>query len=180
MPAASLIRNGGDVSGVPSEWSLSLYLAHRRKLVEYANGIVGDPGRAEDVVQEAFLKFKAAAASRLLEEPVGYLYRVVRNLAVDRRRRLKLEHRHIQGGAEALAAGVAEDRPSPEQALIARQELRRVMDALAELPERTRIAVEMHRFGGCTLKEIAKHFGISVSMAQVLVTDGVRHCQSRL
>jgi RNA polymerase sigma-70 factor (ECF subfamily) len=54
------------------------------------------------------------------------------------------------------------------------------MDALAELPERTRIAVEMHRFGGCTLKEIAEHFGISVSMAQVLVTDGVRHCQSRL
>ena len=54
------------------------------------------------------------------------------------------------------------------------------MDAMAELPERTRIAMEMHRFGGCTLKEIAEHFGISVSMAQVLVTEGVRHCQRRL
>jgi RNA polymerase sigma-70 factor (ECF subfamily) len=38
----------------------------------------------------------------------------------------------------------------------------------------------MHRFGGCTLKEIAAHLGISVSMAQVLVAEGVRHCQRSL
>jgi RNA polymerase sigma-70 factor (ECF subfamily) len=91
-----------------------------------------------------------------------------------------LEERHVQGGAEEIAANVPEDRVSPEQELIARQELQRVMDAMAELPERTRIAMEMHRFGGCTLKQIAEHFGISVSMAQVLVTEGVRHCQRRL
>ncbi|MGD9535844.1 MAG: sigma-70 family RNA polymerase sigma factor [Alphaproteobacteria bacterium] len=165
---------------MPNERNLNLYIAHRRKLVEYANGIVGDPGRAEDIVQDAFLRFWSAASGRLLEEPVGYLYRVVRNLAVDRRRQLMLEERHIRGGAEEIAADVPEDMPSPERALIARQELQRVMDAMAELPERTRIAMEMHRFGGCTLKEIAEHFGISVSMAQVLVTEGVRHCQRRL
>lgn len=155
-------------------------MAHRAKLVEYANGIVGDHGRAEDVVQEAFLKFRAVAVGRPLEEPVGYLYRIVRNLAVDWRRRLTLENRHVRGGVEEIAVAVPGDAPSPEQALIAHQELRRVMDAMAELPERTRIAMEMHRFGGCTLKEIAAHFGISVSMAQVLVTEGVRHCQRRL
>jgi RNA polymerase sigma-70 factor (ECF subfamily) len=163
---------------VPDKRNLNLYIAHRRKLVEYANGIVGDPGRAEDVVQDAYLR--SVASSRFLEEPVGYLYRVVRNLAVDRRRRLMLEERHVQGGAEEIAANVPEDRVSPEQELIARQELQRVMDAMAELPERTRIAMEMHRFGGCTLKQIAEHFGISVSMAQVLVTEGVRHCQRLL
>ncbi len=80
---------------MPKEQSLALYLAHRRKLLEYANGIVGDPGRAEDIVQEAFLRFRAAAMERLLDEPVGFLYRVVRNLALDRRRRLLLEDRHM-------------------------------------------------------------------------------------
>ena len=51
---------------------------------------------------------------------------------------------------------------------------------MSELPERTRIAMEMHRFGGCTLKELADHLGISVSMARVLVMDGIRHCQRAL
>lgn len=162
------------------ERTLALYVAHRRKLMDYANRIVGDPERAEDIVQEAFLKFRTAAAGRLLEEPVGFLYRVVRNLALDWRRRVMLEGRHILRGVEQVAADVVEDRPSPEQEAIARQELQRVMDAMADLPERTRIAMEMHRFGGCTLKEIAAHLGISVSMAQVLVTEGIRHCQRAL
>lgn len=160
--------------------TLALYIAHRRKLLEYANGIVGDPGRAEDVVQEAFLRLRTAAAGRFLEEPVGYLYRVVRNLALDWRRREVLEGRYIVGNVETVAADVAGDRPSPEQEAIARAELQRVMAAMSELPERTRIAMEMHRFGGCTLKEIADHLGISVSMAQVLVMDGIRHCQRAL
>ena len=160
--------------------ALDLYVAHRRKLVFYASGIVGDPERAEDVVQEAYLRFRKATAAHLPEEPVGYLYRIVRNLAVDRLRRRTLEDRHTVGAAERLTAVVADDTPSPEDTAIARQELARVIAAMAELPERTRIALEMHRFGGCTLKEIARHLNISVSMAQVLVMDGVRHCQRAL
>lgn len=77
-----------------NEQILRLYIDHRRKLVEYAGGIVRDPGRAEDVVQEAFLRFRAAASGRLLKEPVGYLYRIVRNLALDRLRRTVLEGRY--------------------------------------------------------------------------------------
>ena len=167
-------------AAVPHERVLALYVAHRRKLLEYANGIIGDSERAEDVVQEAYLRFRAAASERLPEEPAGYLYRIVRNLAFDRRRRMSLEDRHVVGGMDESVAGVAAESPSPEDDAIAREELRRVAAAMAELPERTRIALEMHRFGGCTLKEIAARLGISVSMAQVLVTDAVRHCQRSL
>ena len=160
--------------------ALDLYLAHRRKLVFYANGIIGDPERAEDVVQEAYLRFRNATAARLPEEPVGYLYRIVRNIAVDRLRRRTLEDRHTVRAPEHLTTVIADDTPSPEDAAIARQELQRVIAAMEELPERTRIALEMHRFGGCTLKEIARHLNISISMAQVLVMDGIRHCQRAL
>jgi DNA-directed RNA polymerase specialized sigma24 family protein len=67
---------------------LALYSAHRNALTSYASGIVGDHSRAEDVVQEAWLRFVAAMGKGPLEEPVGYLYRIVRNLAVDYRRRM--------------------------------------------------------------------------------------------
>ena len=160
--------------------AVGLFMAHRGALVNYASGIVGDAVQAEDVVQEAWLRFGAVASSRVLEEPVGYLYRIVANLALDRRRRATLETRETAPEAKRNAVGMVDRTPSPEEEAIARQDLQRVMSAMAELPERTRIALEMHRFGGCTLREIAEHLGISVSMAQVLVVQGVKHCQRAL
>ena len=160
--------------------ALALFMNHRGALVNYASGIVGDSAQAEEVVQEAWLRYGAATLGRRLEEPVGYLYRVVRNLALDRRRRLNLEDHHTAGQANSLAESLADAAPSPEDEAIARQELQRVIAAMAELPERTRVALEMHRFGGCTLREIARHLGVSVSMAQVLVVQGIKHCQRAL
>jgi RNA polymerase sigma factor (sigma-70 family) len=163
-----------------SKSALSLYLAHRGALLNYANGIIGDRAQAEDVVQEAYLRFADAAARRLYDEPVSYLYRIVHNLSFDGMRRLSLEARHVKRGVEQAAAEIPEEKPSPEAESIARQELGRVMAAVADLPERTRIAFEMHRLGGFKLRQIAEHLGISVSMAQLLVVEAVKRCQSSL
>ena len=54
------------------------------------------------------------------------------------------------------------------------------MEALAELPERTRIAFEMHRFGDAKIKEIAAVLNISLPLAYRLVADAVQHCKERL
>lgn len=59
-----------------------LYLAHRGELLDYASKIVGDRSQAEDVVQEAYLRFDPAAAERSLSAPLSYLFRIVRNLSL--------------------------------------------------------------------------------------------------
>jgi RNA polymerase sigma factor (sigma-70 family) len=160
--------------------TLALFMAHRRDLVSYASGIVGSRAQAEDVVQEAWLRFDDATRMRLLEEPLGYLYRIVRNLALDGRRRRAREDR----GRESYAAiAVEADGPNcttPESEALHKDALRIVMAAIAELPERTQIALEMHRFGGCKLREIADHLGISVTLAHALVAEGIEHCRRRL
>lgn len=170
---------------VPRDKTLNLYLAHRRDLVNYASGIVGDRAQAEDVVQEAWLRFGAVAEGRRdegrgLAEPLGYLYRIVRNLAVDGRRRLLRERRLMEAGDGAAAETHADEKPSPEAEILARDELRLLQAAMAELPERTRIALEMHRFGGATIKDIAEHLGISVGLVHALLVDGLEHCRARL
>jgi RNA polymerase sigma factor, sigma-70 family len=155
------------------------YILRRVELVDYATAIVGDRSRGEDVVQEAFIRLRAATADeRVLEEPAGYLRRIVRNLALDWIRRIASERRHVDDAA--LAETVAQESPSPEDIVAGREELRIVMEALAELPERTRIALEMHRFDGCKLREIAERLGISVALAHKLVYDGLAHCRARL
>jgi RNA polymerase sigma-70 factor (ECF subfamily) len=155
-----------------------MYLAHRGELVDYATAIVGDRALGEDVVQEAFLRLKSAAADRSLEEPVGYLRRIIRNLAIDWTRRSAAERRRLDDGADYDA--VAEDRPTQEDVVTHRDDLRVVMAAIAELPVRTRIALEMHRFEGAKLKEIAGHLGISVALAHSLIHEGLEHCRKRL
>lgn len=163
-----------------SDRCLELYLAHRSALLTYANRIIKDPGRAEDLVQEAFLRLRAASSATLLEEPVAYLYRIVRNLALDLQRHLVFQGRHEVAGADELAARIAESLPSPEAAVAAREEFRNLLKALDELPPRIRIALEMHRLGGFKLKEIAAHLGVSISTAQALVAEGIEYCQNRI
>ena len=62
--------------------TLAFFMAHRPKLIGYASGIVGSRAQAEELVQEAWLRFDDACRLRLLEEPLGYLYQIVRNLAL--------------------------------------------------------------------------------------------------
>jgi RNA polymerase sigma factor (sigma-70 family) len=161
--------------------SLALFMTHRGALVDYASGIMGDRTSGEDVVQEAWLRFDAAGSRRLFEEPLGYLYRVVRNLALDGRRRRQREALVlIEGGFETAAERSPDNRPTPEAVALHKDEYDLVMEVIAELPERTRIALEMHRFGGAKLREIATVLDISLSLAHVLVADGIRRCRKRL
>lgn len=161
-----------------SDRNLRIYLAHRSELVDYATAITRDRARGEDVVQEAFLRLKTSVGDRALEEPLRYLRRIVRNLAIDWNRQALSEQRHLS--ADADFENVMEDRPSQEDVLRHQEDLRLVMQAMAELPERTRIALEMHRFEGFKLKEIAAHLGISTALAHALVYEGLDHCRRRL
>lgn len=169
-----------DIGKLPHDSALALYLAHRRALVNYANGIVGDPGHAEEVVQEAWLRFGTVVGGRPLKEPVGYLYRVVRNLAIDDYRRRLREERVVQPDADKVVNALSDEAPSPEAVAAAKDELRLLQEAMAELPERTRIALEMRRFGGCKLKEIAAYLGISVTVTHEIIAEGLAHCRRRV
>ncbi len=159
---------------------LGLFMTHRGALLSYASGIVGDRAGAEDVVQEAYLRFDEASGHRPLEEPLSYLYRIVRNLALDGRRKQMRESLIVLRGGDLDIDQAAEDRPSPEAEAEGKAEMRAMLAAMAELPARTRIALEMHRFGDRTLKDIAAFLGISVGLAHALVVDGLEHCRVRL
>lgn len=168
------------LNGVPGDReTLSLFTSHRGALVSYAQRILGNAAYAEDVVQEAYLRFSTANRV-ILDDPLSYLYRVVRNLALDGRRRFAREGKVVIPGSDALLSDVESGMSSPEAQAISQADVRTMVAAMAELPERTRIALEMHRFGGCTFREIAEHLGISLGLAHSLVIDGLEHCRTRL
>ncbi|WP_395943637.1 sigma-70 family RNA polymerase sigma factor [Brevundimonas sp.] len=156
---------------------VDIYAGHRRALVNYAANLTGDRAAAEDVVQEAWMRLGTATRLRPLDEPLSYLYRIVRNLALDGRRRRRFEHAAFMEGVDDMAKLQASDAPSPEGEAAARSDLRIVFEIMEGLPERMRIAVEMHRLGDAKLKDIAAHLGISVTSAHELVVEGVHRCR---
>ena len=158
--------------------NIKTYLAHRAEFIDYATAIVGERAQGEDVVQEAFFRLNSAATDREIAQPVGYFRRIIRNLAIDWLRSKRSERQRMD--ADACLESVAEERPCHEEIVSQQLQLRIMSEALAELPERTRIALEMHRFDGCKLKEIASALGISVTLAHSLVYEGLAHCRRRV
>lgn len=148
---------------------------HRNALVDYANGIVRDRARAEDVVQEAWERLQAVERGRSLSEPLRYFYRIVRNLALDGYRLQRREASHIKDDG-GVTEKVADELPSAEEGVIAQQELRQLVEALNALPERTRQVLLMHSVEGMKIREIADRLGISLGLAHKLVVQGKAHC----
>ncbi|SDH87073.1 RNA polymerase sigma-70 factor, ECF subfamily [Pseudomonas flavescens] len=151
---------------------LDIFLSCRRALVNYAAQITRDRDRAEDVVQEAYLRLHPLQRPELqaIEQPVAYLYRIVRNLALDMRlSEAREQRRHAMPPDWLLPTLVA----GPEEACLHSDELEQLSSALADLPEQSRRALEMHRLGGKTLAQIAEQLGVSLATAHRLVRDAL-------
>lgn len=151
-------------------------IANRSLLVNTASAITGCRCRAEDVVQEIFLKVAEKASDQEVLQPLAYLVRMVRNLAIDHYRRQSFECAHYEDGEEGLE--VPSPYGGPETNVIQRDLLRRVSEALSQLPARTQAAFEMVRLGNHTLQETAKRLEVSPTLVHFMVRDATAHCRS--
>lgn len=153
-PGRRAVRDG-DVSpaGTADEQLIrALFDDHGGPLYGYALRLTGDPGRAEDVVQETLLRaWRHPEAMR--DRPVrAWLFTVARNLVVDQHRARR--SRPPETGDEAFAVLAADDEL--ERAV----ETWTVADALAALrPEHREVIVEVY-YRGRSVKETAQILGI--------------------
>ncbi|GAA2886267.1 sigma-70 family RNA polymerase sigma factor [Streptosporangium fragile] len=130
----------------------ALFDEHGGPLYGYVLRLTGDPGRAEDVVQETLLRawrHPDAFAGRSIR---AWLFTVARNLVVDQHRARK--SRPPETGDEALAVVPADDEL--ERAV----ESWAVAEALAALrPEHREVLAEVY-YQGKSVKEAAEALGI--------------------
>jgi RNA polymerase sigma factor (sigma-70 family) len=141
-----------------------MHRRYREPLLAFARRMLRGTGLdAEDVVQDAFIR--AHLALRATDRPMGlraWLYMIARNRALDglrgRRASCSLEERDT-------AAGPGD----PVEAAIQRDELRRIVEELARLPERQRIALVRRELCGTSHADLADQLGTTVSATKSLI-----------
>ena len=124
-----------------------------------------------DLRQEVYVKVYEAARQQLPERTRAFVLTTARNILINRVRRDQVVSVQTVVNLEAL--NVALDEPGPERAVIARDTLWRLQQALDRLPERCRQAVILKRIEGLSCREISQRMGITENTVNRHLTDGM-------
>lgn len=152
----------------------SLISILRRDVLAYLRR-KGEPGDdAEDVIQEAFVRFHRAGHDLTARDARPLLFVIARNIRNDRWRAISRRPvEDIQALDDGPRALVSEACAADDQ-LISRQNLAAAAAVIRGLPPKTRDAFLLHRFEDLTYRQIADRIGVSVSMVEKHVAEALR------
>jgi len=149
-----------------------LYDATSTRVVGLALRVVRDRAQAEEVAQEAFLDIwkNSGRFDQGLGSPLGWMLTIVHRKAVDRVRSAEAATRR---DTTYHQQNQPVDHDSTAEAATASLEARRVRQALGDLTQVQREALELAYFGGYTHTEVATMLQLPVGTAKTRIRDGL-------
>jgi RNA polymerase sigma factor (sigma-70 family) len=152
--------------------------AHRPALLRYFGRKGFSPSDAEDAAQDVLLRMsRRADVLEGVESAHAYLFTTAAHVATDKvrldQRRRGFYHQEFD---EELHGGVDH---SPEDILDGRESLARVMTALRELPDKTRVIFALARFERMHQAEIARRLEIGLSTVEKHIARAMAHLARR-
>jgi RNA polymerase sigma-70 factor (ECF subfamily) len=166
---------------------LMAVVAHyQSRLLRYVGHMLGRVDHeAEDIVQEAFVRLHRQVAghgSGSVKHLTAWLFRVTHNLAIDTLRKRPQDRGLPEPTVDPSV--LSEEQAADElDALgeVLRQEARQVaLHELTQLDEQQRQVVLLKIIQGMTLREVAEVVGISVSMVNYRLNQGLTELARRL
>jgi RNA polymerase sigma-70 factor, ECF subfamily len=132
-------------------------------------------GELRDARPEVLVAWLRRIRARTLADAAKHYDRDKRDIALERSLEADLDH-----SASGLAAWLAADHTSPSGRAERNEELLRMVEALAELPEQMREVVVLKHCQGWTLPQIAERIGHSVPSVASLLRRGLEELRNRL
>ena len=134
-------------------------LVERHTLMFFAAAyrVCGDAIQAEDIVQDAFLKFWAKPQGFDASKGVKFttwFYRVVTNVAIDAMRKKKP---HV---SDDVVNFMADQKALADETMVMNEEQAALEAAIQDLPERQKIALNLCFYEGLSNKDAAEIMGV--------------------
>jgi RNA polymerase sigma factor (sigma-70 family) len=161
----------------PQAWSVTelgaFYTNHRSEFLSHANRVLKDSAKAEEITQDALIKFMLAAPElESTDHALAYIHRTIENLCIDL---FRMEGRRpnlvVLDDAAAEVEATYQVSGDHEAVISAAADAVIIRQALSLLSPAERAALVMWEVEGRSTKEIASELGIKES--------AVRHTVSR-
>jgi RNA polymerase sigma-70 factor (ECF subfamily) len=163
---------------------LAAFLEKRENLVLFLAARMRSAAEAEDLVQDLYLKVAVMEPGTDVRAPAALLYRMAANLMVDhvrsaqrasrRNAEWRLDTRQTHGGVDVVS------EPPADEAMVARERVRLLAQAVADLPPQMGRAFRLHKLEGRSQAEAAEAMGVSRKMIEQHVATAVRRLAERL
>lgn len=142
-----------------------LYVRHLDQIYRYVFYKVGDAKRAEDLTERVFLSaWEGMENYQTRGHPFSsWLYRIAHNAVVDHYRADRDEK-----PLDAIALTLADEALGPEETVLARQEVSRLMEALAKLSDEMQELIILRFVEGLPHAQVAEILDKSVGACRVM------------
>nr|WP_206364707.1 RNA polymerase sigma factor [Sphingomonas populi] len=154
------------------QWFIREVLPLERDLVRFITRHCRDGADVLDLRQEVYERALTGAQPNGLRSTRGYVFTIARNVLIDRARRAKIVS--FEQIADIDMVGYDMDLSAEDRHMTARDELRRAMLGLEQLPPRCREVVRLRKVEGLSIRETADRMGVSHHTIERQLTLGLR------
>ncbi len=154
---------------------IQAYDTHADQLYRHCVLRVSDPGLAQDLVQDTFLRaWNTVASGEEVHDMRAYLFRVLRNLIIDHYRKKKPEALEplLDTGWDPLDT----DTPSPLRV----SETQEILSAIHQLPDPDKEILILRYVDDLEPKDIATALGLSSNVVSVRITRALEKTRKLL
>ena len=157
---------------------LDQIFGHRAALQKYLRKFTSGAEDVEDLVQEAYVRVCAMPAGTEVDSPRALLFRIARNLAVDRARQRFT--RATDDVADFEPLNVSSTGAEPDEQVDLSRRFESFCAAVDSLPPLCRRVFVLRKVYQLSHDEIAQVLGLSHSTIEKHVAKGLVRCRDRL
>ena len=151
---------------------------HQSALIGYATSILGDSGRAQDAVQDTFLKLWHQEPGAVNKSLKSWLFTVCRNRSFDILRKEKRMTHMETSQLEGFAGAAVADDPAEDAERSDRHSA--LMNQLERLPENQREVIRLKFQHDLSYREISAITNLSESNIGFLIHTGIKNLRKKL
>jgi RNA polymerase sigma-70 factor (ECF subfamily) len=157
--------------------TLDIFIDSRENLYRIALYRTGTKQAAQDITQDICLKVISLANEfPSYDDARNYLIRIAINASTDYVRAEKRRMKLLEGAA-TLFEGYSND---PEESCHFNENVKKIEEALNNLPSKCREILYLSRVEGMTHAEIAERLGVSRSLVEKYTVRTLLHCKQAL
>jgi len=167
-------RNQGAGMGAPEAklWFVREVLPLEAALMQFLRHNWRNESDLIDIRQDIYARVFAAAVEEIPRATKAFVFTTAKNVLINRVKHERIVP--IEAATDLELGAVPSEDPGPDRQLIARDELRRLHDAVQRLPVRCREAFTLQQVQGLSRREIAVRMGITEKTVKRHLEEAVR------